>query len=111
MAVSRRDPRVRLLIAGAVLLIVGLSAGAYLLRDRPQTCQGKTLQISVVAAPDITPALGDIATRFNVQPHEIGGRCARITIDMRDPAADVRSLKNGESLDADASVPDASMLL
>jgi extracellular solute-binding protein len=111
MAVTRRDPRVRLLIAGAVLLVVGLSAGAYLLRDRPQTCQGKTLQISVVAAPDITPALGDIAARFNVQPHEIGGMCARITMDMRDPAAVVRSLKNGESLDADAWVPDSSMWL
>ncbi|MEV0406295.1 substrate-binding domain-containing protein [Actinoallomurus sp. NPDC050550] len=111
MAVTRRDPRVRLLIAGAVLLVVGLSAGAYLPRDGSQTCQGKTLQISVVAAPDITPALGDIAARFNVQPHEIGGRCARITIDMRDPSAVVRSLKNGESLDADAWVPDSSMWL
>ncbi|GAA4637099.1 hypothetical protein GCM10023196_089530 [Actinoallomurus vinaceus] len=111
MAVTRRDPRARLLIVGAVLLLAGLTAGAYLLRDRPQTCQGKTLQVSVVAAPDITPALGDIAARFNVQPHEIGGRCARITIDMRDPVAVVRSLKNGESLDADAWVPDSSMWL
>jgi hypothetical protein len=108
MAVTRRDPRIRLLVLGAVLLLTGLSAGVYLLRDRPQACQGKTLQVGVVAAPDIAPALVDIAARFNVQPHEIGGRCARVEVETRDPGAVVRPLAKGDP-SVDAWVPDSSM--
>ncbi|MEV5710543.1 substrate-binding domain-containing protein [Actinoallomurus sp. NPDC052274] len=111
MAVTRRDPRVRLLVVGAAVLLAGLSTGWYLLRDRPQACQGKTLQVGVVAAPDITPALAAIAARFNVQPHEIGGRCAQIEVEARDPATVVRSLAKGDPAGADAWVPDSSMWL
>ncbi|MCO5969198.1 substrate-binding domain-containing protein [Actinoallomurus soli] len=111
MAATRRDPRIRLLVVGAVLLLAGLSAGWYLLRDRPQACHGKALPVGVVAAPDITPALAAIAARFNVQPHEIGGRCAQIEVEARDPGTVVRSLAKGDRSDVDAWVPDSSMWL
>ncbi|MFL6054103.1 MAG: substrate-binding domain-containing protein [Actinoallomurus sp.] len=105
---TRRDPRIRLLVLGAVLLLAGVSAGVYVLRDRPQACRGKILQVGVVAAPDIAPALADIAARFNVQPHEIGGRCARMEVEVRDPGAVARSLASGDP-SVDAWVPDSSM--
>ncbi|MCO5991282.1 substrate-binding domain-containing protein [Actinoallomurus spadix] len=111
MAVTRKDPRIRLLAAGAVLLLAGLSAGWYLLRDPPRACRGETLPVGVVAAPDITPALAALAARFNVQPHEIGGRCARIEVEARDPGTVARSLAKGDVSGVDAWVPDSSMWL
>ncbi|MCO5998724.1 substrate-binding domain-containing protein [Actinoallomurus rhizosphaericola] len=111
MAATRRDPRIRLLVVGAVLLLAGLSAGWYLLRDRPQACHGRALPVGVVAAPDITPALAAIAARFNVQPHEIGGRCAQIEVEARDPGTVARALAKGDRSDVDAWVPDSSMWL
>jgi Bacterial extracellular solute-binding protein len=110
MAVTRTDPRVRLLGIGAVLLLAGLTGGTYLLRDRPRTCHGETLRVGVVAAPDITPALAGIAARFNVQPHEIDGRCARVEVEARDPGQVARSLGKGDP-SVDAWVPDSSMWL
>ncbi len=100
----RGHPRVRLLIIGAVLLAVGVSAGAYLLRDRPRDCGGGPLPITIEAAPDIAPALTEVAERFNLQTHEAGGGCVRVAVTARDPARVAR-------LAADAWVPDSSMWL
>ncbi len=98
-------PRVRLLVTGAVLLVLGVSAGAYLLRDHPRDC-GHAMTITVQAAPDIAPALREVAERFNTQTHVVGGHCALVTIAARDPASVARARTF-----TDAWVPDSSMWL
>jgi hypothetical protein len=95
-------------VVGAVLLAIGVSAGAYLLRDHARDCGGPTLAITVEAAPDIAPALSEVAERFNTQTHEVGGGCVRVAIAVRDPA--VVAAKSGR-IAADAWVPDSSMWL
>ena len=107
------DPRVRLPVTGAVLLAVGICGGLYLLREHPRVCDGATLPITVAAAPDIAPALGEIAARFNLQTHEVvslsGSRCVRVAIVTRDPSrvAQAPAARRG----ADGWVPDSSMWL
>jgi hypothetical protein len=105
----RRNPRVRLLAAGAVLLAIGISGGLYLLRDRPQTCSGPVFPITVVAAPDIAPALGDIGAVFNLQRHEVAGRCVHVAIVARDPARIAVAPGRTARPVADGWVPDSSM--
>ena len=106
----RGHPRVRLLVIGAVLLALGVSGGLYLLRDRPRDCGGAPLPITVAAAPDIAPALTEVAERFDLQTHEAAGGCVRVTVAVRDPAQVARPVKNGR-IGADAWVPDSSMWL
>jgi Bacterial extracellular solute-binding protein len=102
---------VRLLVAGAVLLAIGFAGGLYLLRDRPQTCSGAKLPITVAAAPDIAPALGEIAAAFNLQRHEVAGRCAHVSIVARDPARIAVTPAGTARPVADGWVPDSSMWL
>lgn len=103
--------RVRLLLAGVLLLAVGGAGGRYLMRDRPVGCDGPELRVTVLAAPDIAPALSEVAARFNVEPHVVGGRCARVTIATSDPMAVAGDLEKGRTVGADGWVPDSSMWL
>lgn len=106
-----RDSRVRLPAAGVVLLAIGISGGRYLMRDRPEACSGSALRVTVAAAPDIAPALGEIATDFNVRDHEAAGRCVHVAVVARDPAGVAVSPPKGARLPADGWVPDSSMWL
>lgn len=104
-----KHPRRRLLAVGAVLIPAGLSSGAYLLADRPPSCAGGDLTIKVAAAPDIAPALGEIAARFDVQFHEVGDRCVRVAVQTRDPAQVAAALERRTPAGVDAWVPDSSI--
>ena len=104
-----RDPRVRLSVAGAVVLAVGLSAGWYLMRDASATCGAPYVPIKVAAAPDIAPALKQVASGFNVESHGVNGRCVRVSVVVADPAAEARAYRAGGPQTAAAWVPDSAM--
>lgn len=109
MAGTGKHPRARLLAAGALLVPAGLGSGAYLLADRPPSCGGGGLTLTVAAAPDIAPALGEIAARFDVQLHEVRGRCARVAVRTREPAQVAAALEGHRPAGADVWVPDSSI--
>jgi ABC-type molybdate transport system substrate-binding protein len=96
-----------------VLTLAVLSGGAWALRGASKTCSGKPVPLRVIAATDIAPALGQVAARFNVQTHDVRGRCVRVEVTERHPAQASRALSGGGSVkpraEADAWVPDSSM--
>lgn len=101
--------RVWLLVAGAVVVAVAVSGGAYLLRDYPGSCGGTPVTVTIAAAPEIAPALGEVAARFNVQTHEVSGRCVRVGVVARDPAVAARTLADGKPFGADGWIADSSI--
>jgi Bacterial extracellular solute-binding protein len=104
-----RDPRVRLLIGGGCVLAVGLGTGWYLMRDSSVTCGAPNVAIKVAAAPDIAPALKQVAAGFNVESHGVNGRCVRVSIVVADPAAQARAYRAGTPQTVAGWVPDSSM--
>ncbi|MER7545781.1 substrate-binding domain-containing protein [Actinomadura sp.] len=90
--------------AAAALLLSGAVGGAWAfgLFSAP-ACSGAQVRITVAAQPDIAPALSDVASRFNVEKHRVGGRCVRAEVTPVAPAA--------YEGDADAWVPESSLWL
>lgn len=91
-------------VAGA-LLLSGAGGGAWAsgLFSAP-ACSGAPVRITVAAQPEIAPALSDVASRFNVEKHRVGGRCVQARVRPVAPAA-------YESGDVDAWVPESSLWL
>jgi Bacterial extracellular solute-binding protein len=107
-------PRFLLALVSAGVLFVGLIGGGWALREFPKTCSGNPLLISIAAQPDIAPAIMEVASRFNVQPHEVRGRCVRVAVYEKEPAKVARFLSGGlfaggEKLNVDGWVPESSM--
>ncbi|MFA1551602.1 substrate-binding domain-containing protein [Actinomadura chokoriensis] len=97
----RRSPAA---LAAAALLLSGASGGAWAsgLFSAP-ACSGAPVRIMVAAQPEIAPALSDVASRFNVEKHRVGGRCAHARVTPVAPAS-----YKGQ---ADAWVPESSLWL
>jgi hypothetical protein len=111
---SRWQLRTSLILSlvGAVSL-AALTGGAWALRDASSSCTGRPQLLRVTASPDIAPALTQVANRFNVQTHDVRGRCVRVEVRARESAATARALAGdtfvGALAEADAWVPDSSM--
>ncbi|WP_433808186.1 substrate-binding domain-containing protein [Actinomadura scrupuli] len=91
-------------IGAAGVLVVGLAGGAWALREIPRTCHGAPMAIGVAVQPDIGPAVRKVAARFNVQTHEVRGRCVRVEVTERDPATVARTFA-GQALGAQGVRP------
>lgn len=107
-------PRLMLALVSAAVLLVGLIGGGWALREFPKACSGRPLLISIAAQPDIAPAIMEVASRFNVQPREVRGRCVRVAVYEKEPAKVARFLSGGpfaggEKLNVDGWVPESSM--
>ncbi|MFA1539724.1 substrate-binding domain-containing protein [Actinomadura monticuli] len=90
--------------AAVALLLSGAVGGAWAsgLFSAP-ACSGAPLRITVAAQPEIAPALSDVASRFNVETHRVGGRCVRARVTPVAPAS-----YEGR---VDAWVPESSLWL
>jgi hypothetical protein len=109
-----RHPRLVLVLVSVGVLLAGLIFGGWALRVFPTSCSGRPLLISIAAQPDIAPAIMEVASRFNVQPHEVRGRCVRVAVYEKEPAKVARFLSGGvfaggEKLNVDGWVPESSM--
>ncbi|TDC84499.1 substrate-binding domain-containing protein [Actinomadura sp. 7K507] len=97
--------------AAAALLLTGVGSGAWALGLLPGTtsCGGSTLRITIAAQPEIAPALSDVADRFNVEEHRVGGRC----VDAHVTAISPTGFMGDAALraKADAWVPESSLWL
>lgn len=90
--------------AALALLLSGAGGGAWAsgLFSAP-ACSGADVRITVAAQPEIAPALKDVASRFNVERHRVGGRCVHASVTPVAPAA-----YKGQS---DAWLPESSLWL
>jgi hypothetical protein len=107
-------PRLVLALVSAGVLLAGLVGGGWALREFPKSCSGSPLLISIAAQPDVAPAIMEVASRFNVQTHEVRGRCVRVDVYEKEPAKVARFLSGGpfagaEKLNVDGWVPESSM--
>ncbi|TDD73921.1 hypothetical protein E1293_30285 [Actinomadura darangshiensis] len=97
--------------AAVALLLSGAGGGAWAFGLFPgaPSCSGASVRITVAAQPEIAPALSDVASRFNVEKHRVGGRCVRTRVTSAAPAAyrSDAALRDG----ADAWVPESSLWL
>ncbi|MEU8797141.1 substrate-binding domain-containing protein [Spirillospora sp. NPDC048819] len=97
--------------AATALLLSGAGGGAWALGLLPGTtsCGGSPLRVTIAAQPEIAPALSDMADRFNVEEHRVGGRC----VDARVTAVAPTGYMSDAALraKADAWVPESSLWL
>jgi Bacterial extracellular solute-binding protein len=103
---------VRWKVWAAALLVVTVAGGgawALGLLPVPSSCTGRTVGVSVAAQPEIAPALRDVASRFNVEEHRVGGRCVRARVTAVAPAEFARRPELRRR--ADAWVPESSVWL
>lgn len=112
---SRRPARGRgiaiISLSGALVLAVILGIGAYALIGSSDDCN-RTLRLSVVAAPDIAPAVRTTARDFNAAHSAPGRQCSRVTVSARQ-SADVMNALSGSGVVAgpihpDVWIPDSS---
>lgn len=102
-------------LAGAVALAVLLGVAAYVVVNKGPGCAGETVKLSVVASPDIHPAVQKIATRFAKSGRAVDGKCVAVTVKSAQPA-DVANAMAGTGptsgkLDPDLWIPDSSLWL
>ncbi|WP_182900358.1 substrate-binding and VWA domain-containing protein [Microbispora sp. H10830] len=102
-------------LAGAVALAVLLGVAAYVVVNKSPGCAGEKVKLSVVAAPDIQPAVQKIATRFGKSGKALDGKCVAVTVKAAEPA-DVANAMAGTGptsgkLDPDLWIPDSSLWL
>ncbi|GAA0372905.1 substrate-binding and VWA domain-containing protein [Actinoallomurus spadix] len=99
-------------LAGAIGLAVLLGAGVYALADGSK-CGGTPIDLKVVAAPDIAPAISDIANSFNGERHSVGGKCVKATVKAADPAGTSTILSGQGTVPGDVTpdvwIPDSSL--
>lgn len=90
-------------LTGAIGLALLLGAGVYALAGGG--CDGGTVDLRVAAAPDIAPAISDIAASFNKQHHSTGNRCVRTVVKASDPSVTTAVL-SGQSVVPGLTMPD-----
>ncbi|QKG25129.1 substrate-binding domain-containing protein [Actinomadura verrucosospora] len=95
----------------AVLLVTAGGGGAWALGllTLPPACASGPVRVSVAAQPEIAPALRDVASRFNVERHRVGGRCVRVRVTAVAPAEFAR--RPDLRRRTDAWVPESSLWL
>ncbi|MDL4814669.1 substrate-binding domain-containing protein [Actinomadura opuntiae] len=98
-------------VPAAVLLVtvVGGGAWAFGLLPGPSPCRSGTVEVRVAAQPEIAPALRDVASRFTVERHRVGGRCVRARVTAVAPAEFAR--RPDLRRRTDAWVPESSLWL
>lgn len=98
-------------LAGALVLAVALGVGAYALVGGHTGCDG-TVNLSVSAAPDIAPAIREIAGDFNNAHDQPDQRCVKVNVEAHAPVNVMNALSNsGPSagqIHPDVWIPDSS---
>jgi hypothetical protein len=99
-------------LAGAVGLAILLGAGVYGLAES-HGCGGDALTLNVAAAPEIAPAITQVAKSFNDERHSVDGKCVQAKVKPSDPAGMSTVLSGSGSVpgevDPDIWIPDSSL--
>ncbi|MBP2703100.1 VWA domain-containing protein [Microbispora sp. RL4-1S] len=104
-------------LAGAVALAVLLGVAAYVVVNKnPATCgSGGKLSLSVIASPDIEPAVQKIAAKFGQSGKKVDGRCVAVTVKATGSADVVNAMAGSGptsgSVSPDVWIPDSSLWL
>jgi len=93
------------------VLALALGVGAWALVDSHGGCDS-TVDLSVAVAPDIEPAIRDVANGFNSENHKTGERCIRVAVSAHESANVMNSLSDQgpitNRVEPDVWIPDSS---
>lgn len=100
-------------LAGALALAVLSGVGAAVIVTRDPGCGRERTDLTVVASPDLAPALDRIAARITARQVEVADRCLAVRIQRADPASVTDSLSGtgsaAGSFPGDVWIPDSSV--
>lgn len=111
----RRAGRGKVLVplAGAVALAVLLGVAAYVVVSRDRACDGDKVALRVAAAPDIKPAISEIAAGFAKSATPVNGKCFAVIVKESDSAGVTNAIAGSGAtagkFDADLWIPDSSL--
>lgn len=98
-------------LGGALVLAIALGVGAYALVGGHTGCEG-TVRLSVVAAPEITPAVRQTAAGFNAAHHRPDQRCVEVDVSAHAPVDVMNALSDSGPIAGrirpDVWIPDSS---
>ncbi|ETK31559.1 substrate-binding and VWA domain-containing protein [Microbispora sp. ATCC PTA-5024] len=102
-------------LAGAVALAVLLGVAAYVVVNKNPSCGGGKISLTVVASPDIQPAVQKVAGKFAQSGTSVDGKCVAVSVKAAG-SADVANAMAGTGptsgkLDPDVWIPDSSLWL
>jgi hypothetical protein len=99
-------------LAGAIGLAILLGAGVYALAGS-RGCGGDAIQLNVAVAPEVAPAMSQVAKSFDDAKHSVDGRCVQAKVKSSDPAGMSTVLSGGGSvpgeINPDVWIPDSSL--
>jgi hypothetical protein len=99
-------------LAGAIGLAILLGAGVYALAGS-RGCGGDAIQLNVAVAPEVAPAMSQVAKSFDDAKHSVDGRCVQAKVKASDPAGMSTVLSGGGSvpgeINPDVWIPDSSL--
>lgn len=102
-------------LAGAVALAVLLGVAAYVVVNKNPNCGQQKISLSVVASPDIQPAIQKIATKVENSRTKFEGKCLDIKVQGVGSAAAANAISGSgptsSKVDPDIWVPDSSLWL
>ncbi|CAM3856947.1 substrate-binding and VWA domain-containing protein [Nocardiopsis rhodophaea] len=100
-------------LAAAFAIILGLAITGYYTLNNQDGCGGKDIPLSVVASPELVPALDRVASDFNSAKHGVDGRCVRVEVRGEDSANVAYGITGaGPTLgdtDSDVWIPDSRL--
>ncbi|HZE31681.1 MAG TPA: substrate-binding domain-containing protein, partial [Actinoallomurus sp.] len=99
-------------LAGAIGLAILLGAGVYALAGS-RGCGGDAIQLNVAVAPEVAPAMSQVAKSFDDAKHSVDGRCVQAKVKASDPAGMSTVLSGSGSvpgeINPDVWIPDSSL--
>ncbi len=102
-------------LAGAVALAILLGVAAYVVVNKDPSCGAKKISLSVVASPDIQPAIQKVATKLAKSGKIVDRKCLDIAVQGTQSAAVANALSGGGATNAkvhpDIWIPDSSLWL
>lgn len=100
-------------LAAALVIVVGLAAAGVYMFGRSDGCGGSDILLDVAAAPEIAPAVDDIARDFNLADTSVDGRCVRVEVRQVDSANVAFGITGAGATMGDTDshvwIPDSSM--
>ncbi|NYJ33675.1 substrate-binding domain-containing protein [Nocardiopsis aegyptia] len=100
-------------LAAAMVIVIGLAVAGVYMFGQSDGCRGSDVELDVAAAPEIAPALNDVASDFNAEEQQVDGSCVRVSVRAVDSANVAFGITGAGATmgdtDSDVWVPDSSV--
>ena len=96
-----------------MVIVIGLAVAGVYMFGQSDGCGGSDIELDVAAAPEIAPALNDVASDFNAEEQQVDGGCVRVSVRAVDSANVAFGITGAGATmgdtDSDVWIPDSSV--